>query len=271
MSETDELIEGQVATQIEAAVEPGKTVDEAPQVSPEIQAELDRLNAKKLELEKAAQTAEERAIYWRKQKAEARAEYFKGDRREPDRPPAPQEPAVDVGPAPRKEDFEDYDKFMDATADYRAKLQIAQWRRDEEAKSHQTESKKKLDGLLEKLNKGYEKYPDFEEIARDPSVPITPVIVDILAESEIPEDVAYYLGKNRGEAIRLSRMTPIAAAKEVARIEMELTKTNPEIKITKAPPPIKPIGSGETVTKEADKMTQKEYEQWRNSQGARRF
>lgn len=267
-----EELNQEVATQVEAAIVPEKVVDESPKVSPEIQAELDRLEAKRLELEKVAKEAEEKAIYWRKQKAEARAEFFKGDKGR-EEPPRPKETPPDIGPVPRKEDFDDYDKYMEAVVDYRTQTKIAQWKKSEEEKGQQTEFQKKIEGLYDKLNRGYEKYPDFEEIARDPSVPITPVVRDILAESETPEDIAYYLGKNRTEAIRLSRMTPFAAAKEIGRIEMEIKKNQPtnEVNVTKSPPPIKPLGSGETTAKDPEKMTQKEYEDWARSRGMKPF
>jgi hypothetical protein len=267
----DELTQQVVATQV-TAPKP-EEINETPQLSPEVQAEIERLKKVKEDAEKAAKEAEEKAIYWRKQKAEARAEYFKGDRKPPEGPPVVNEPLPQAGKPPAPGDFDDYNKYVEAVVDYRADLKLAQWRQEEESKKSQTQYQDKLKDLYERLDKGYEKYPDFEEVARDPSVPITAIVRDILAESERPEDVAYYLGKNRTEAIKLSRMTPIAAAKEIARIEMEISKTNPSAvnKITNAPPPIKPVGSSEVVNKPPDKMTQKEFEQWRLSQGAKRF
>jgi hypothetical protein len=266
----EELKQTVVVTQ-ETAPKP-EEINETPQLSPEVQAEIERLKKVREDAEKAAKEAEEKAIYWRKQKAEARAEYFKGDRRPPDAPPAAPEPIPQVGKPPAPGDYDDYNKYVEALVDYRADVKLAQWRQEEESKKSETKYQDKLKDLYERLDKGYEKYPDFEEVARDPSVPITAIVRDILAESERPEDVAYYLGKNRTEAIKLSRMTPIAAAKEIARIEMEIAKTPTGVnKITNAPPPIKPVGSSEVVNKPPEKMTQREFEQWRISQGAKRY
>ncbi len=251
---------------------PEGRVDETPQVSPEIQAEIDRLQARKDELEKTTKEAEEKAIYWRKQKAEARADFFK---RGEEKPPETKEPDLGVGPAPKKEDFDDYDAYVDAIVDYRTNVKMAKWQKDEIEKGQQTEYQRKIEGLQAKLEEGYKKYPDFEEVAKDPTVPITPLIRDILTEIEHPEDVAYYLGKNRTEAIKISRMTPFAATREIVRIEAEVAKSPPSPGQSKiisgAPPPLKPVGSSDTVTKDPNKMNQKEYEIWAKEKGMRQF
>ena len=125
-----------------------------------------------------------------------------------------------------------------------------------------------------KLQRGFEKYEDFEDVALAETVPITPLVKDCLANCENPEDVAYYLGKNRAAAIKLSHMTPLAAAREIARIEFEIANKTPSAtptKTTKAPKPIKPVGSAGKVEKDPEDMDQKEFEEWRMSQGAKPY
>ena len=266
MSNGNELISSEVvATQVEV-----KGVDQSPVVSPEIQAEINRLAVVKADAEKAAKEAEDKAIYWRKEKAAARAEYF---RKGEERPPEPT-PSVEL--APKKEDFDDYDAYVDALVEYRTTAKLAKWQKSETEKEQQTEFQHKLETLYTKLDEGYRKYPDFEEVAKDPSVPITPLIRDILAEVDHPEDVAYYLGRNRAEAIKIARMTPFAAHKEILRIEAEVAKSPPSQgspnPISGAPPPIKPLGSFETKTRDLqDARDQKEYEQIAKDKGMRQF
>jgi hypothetical protein len=100
------------------------------------------------------------------------------------------------------------------------------------------------------------------------------MIQEILAETDNPADVAYYLGKNQAKTIAIGRMTPIAASRAIAQIEAEITvapvaKTNNTT--TNAPPPIKPVGSSNMVGKDPEKMTPPEFNAWRESQGAKRF
>ena len=252
---------------------PAEQVDMTPDPA-SLAAEIDRLQKVREQREKEAKEAEEKAIYWRKQKAESRADYFKG--RDEPKPPEPVQPAQ-LTPPPRKEDFDDYDKYVEALTEHKTNVKIAQWRQEEESKRSQTSYQEKIQQLTAKLDEGYQAYPDFEEVVRDPSLPITAVIRDILAESEHPADVAYYLGKNRAEAIKVARMTPISAAKEIARIEDKImadkgNKPNPDIpKLPSAPPPIKPIGSSNTVGTPLEKMTQKEFEEEMVRRTGRRF
>ena len=133
--------------------------------------------------------------------------------------------------------------------------------------------------LRGKLQEGYQKYEDFEEVAFDRSAThITPMIVDILTDLDHPADVAYYLSKNRVEGVAISRMTPFQAARALARIEIKVAEQPPPPKPPSrkqpgAPPPIAPIAGGGAGTQyeNPEKMSQKEYNAWREKQGARKF
>ena len=265
----DELIQTAiVATQV--VVTEGK-VDESPNVSPEIQAEIDRLGKVKADAEKEAKDAEEKALYWRNEKRRERNEYFRGEGRV--EPPAPAIVQPVEAQPPKREDFEDYDKYVEALVEHRTEAKVAKWRKDESEKQGKTEYQQKIDALQEKLSGAYTTYPDFDEVVRDPSVPITMVMRDILTELEHPVEVAYYLGKNRVEAIQIGRMTPFKAHKEMMRIEAEAIKAKPIVKVVSgAPAPIKPVGSGDSLPqKDISKMSQKEYEAYAKEKGMRQF
>src|SRR5574343_169331 len=59
--------------------------------------------------------------------------------------------------------------------------------------------------------------------------------------SENGPDVAYYLGTNPKEADRISRLPPLAQAKEIGKIEAKLASDPPVKKISSAPAPIAPV------------------------------
>lgn len=110
------------------------------------------------------------------------------------------------------------------------------------------------------------KYADFDQVALAPEVPITEQIADIIRSSDSAADLAYWLGKNRAEAMRIAQMPPIAAARELGRIEASLSAPKPRTE-SNAPPPINPgKGTGSGV-KSPDKMTAEEYRAWRESGG----
>lgn len=148
---------------------------------------------------------------------------------------------------------------------------------DQRRRDAQLSQQQRIDGLHSKLQDGYKKYNDFEEVVFDRTAThITPLVVDILSECENPADVAYYLTKNRVEGVAISRMTPLQATRAIARIEAKLSveqpHPSPKPRTSNAPPPITPIGSGPSgISKDPEKMTPKEFAAWRESQGARKF
>jgi hypothetical protein len=225
-------------------------------------------------LKEARKKAEEDAIYWRKQKAEARAEYFR-DRGRGEEPPQPVKSAV--VPEPKPQDFEDYNAYVSALTDHKVNVAKAEWERESERRNREQSTRERQETLHAKLQDGFTKYPDFEEVAFDRTAThITPMIVDILADCDAPADVAYYLAKNRVEGVAISRMTPVRAARAIAQIESKLTgqpvQPTPTKKISNAPPPNSPVGSKPSgITIDPEKMTNKEYARWREGQGARKF
>ena len=254
--------EAPAAAEPESAPVETPPIDEAP--DPEsLQGDIEKLQEQR-------KKAEEDAQYWRRQKADARADYFKN------REPAPQQPAAATQAArPNPDDFDDYNDYVDKLTDYKVDQKKASWDREQTEKEQSATHSNKMQNLQEKINAGFQRYDDFEDVALAQTVPITPMITEILAETEEPADIAYYLGKNHTKAIAIGRMTPIAATRAIAQIEAELSGQQPVTKqtnkITNAPPPIKPVGSSNTVTKDPEKMTQAEYEAYRLGQGAKKF
>jgi len=267
--------EAEPAPPVVAGTQPPASTGAAP-AGVDITPDPAKLKAEIEELEKVRKKKEEEAIYWRKQKAEARADYFRG--REPIET-KPVEPTPGVAAEPRPADFEDYDKFVAALTDHRVKAARAEWERDTQRRQQEQSQKERAENLRTKLAEGYTKFPDFEEVAFDRSAThITPMVVELLADCDHPADVAYYLAKNRVEGVAISRMTPIQAARALAKLELKLASepsnpSPPSRKTSNAPPPISPIGGGGSagVNKDPDKMTPKEFADWRKSQGARPY
>jgi len=231
------------------------------------------LTAEMEELERKRQKLEEDAKYWRTEKARARADFFRDQKGATPPPPPPATP-TELGPEPQQGDFEDYDDYNKALTDYRVKRERASWEADAAKKDETAEYQKKEDALRVGLQKGFEKYEDFQEVGLDITVPITETVKMVLAEKpETAADVVYYLGKNRSEAIQLSRMNPVQAAMKIAEITMNIVNNPapPPNKTTNAPPPVTPVGSSNVIEKDEEKITQKEFEAHRLAQGARRF
>lgn len=227
-----------------------------------------RLQAEIEELQRKREKAEADAKYWREQKARERAEFFKGKEQ-----PAPQPPVIPQ--EPKLADFEDYDKYVAALVDWKTDQKKKEWEIERANRDSMIERTQKAQTFQQKLAEGAERYEDFERTVFDQSAPFSNGMVEILMELDNPADVAYYLARNRSEAISISRMTPFQAGKAISKIEAEVGKTlaanNDKKKITGAPPPITPLGSRETSEKDPEKLTGKEYEAWLRGRGVKMF
>lgn len=279
MAEENALSSAPATGEVSPPVPTGETVTatETPAAAPIVDETPDpaRLKAEIEELKKQREEAERKAIEWRKRKAEERAEYFKTRRGA--EPPEPPQELPGVGPEPRAADFDDYDKYVLALTDHRVKKARIEWETQDLRRRNEEAARQRFELREQKLQSGYVKYPDFEDIVRDPTAThITAMIADMLTDCDNAADVAYYLAKNRVEGVAISRMSPIQAARAIAKLDLKFSETPPAAPppprtMTNAPPPITPVGSRGEVSKDPNKMTQKEYEAWRASQGARRF
>lgn len=109
--------------------------------------------------------------------------------------------------------------------------------------------------------------PDFvEKVYRQPSEGgprITESMLEVILESEMGPEVAYHLAENVEVSEAIARMSPVAQAREIGRIEARLeakAKAPPPPPVSKAPPPVKAIEPGEAVlTKDPDDMDDKAW------------
>lgn len=98
-----------------------------------------------------------------------------------------------------------------------------------------------MEAYAESEEKVRDKYDDFDQVARNPNVPITEVMAEAIYASEVGPEVAYYLGSNVKEASRISRLSPFLQAKEIGKIEAKLAADPPVKKTSNAPAPITPV------------------------------
>lgn len=102
------------------------------------------------------------------------------------------------------------------------------------------------------------RYTDYDAVARNPSVMIAPALAQMILASDQPADLAYHVAKDPALAMQLSNMPPLAAARELGRIEARMSVPQPNI-ASNAPPPINPVKPGGTATKDISKMSGSEY------------
>jgi hypothetical protein len=190
--------------------------------------------------------------------------------------------AATIPSEPSPEAFETHAEYVKALAAWTYKQA-----RDAD---RETEQRQKLLKDQETLQKTYasrvqslaEKTEDFQEALESVADIKVPAHLNAaLMESELGAEVTYELAKNRAELERIVALSPLAATRELGKIEARiesrtaakgsLGKTGTK-KITQAPKPLDPVGSkGASVDKDiydAAGMTQKEYEAVRARQRA---
>ena len=140
---------------------------------------------------------------------------------------------------PVADSFTDPEEYAQALALQKAQELVAQ----RDAAKQQAEI---MEAYAESEEKVRDKYDDFDQVARNPNVPITEVMAEAIYGSDVGPEVAYYLGTNIKEAARISRLTPFMQAKEIGKIEARLASDPPVKKTSNAPAPISPVTARST-------------------------
>lgn len=142
-------------------------------------------------------------------------------------------PKTAVAP-PSADQFQSPEAYAEALAEQKAEELIR--RRDAERQRSEI-----LESYHEKEEEIRAKYEDFEQVAYNPNLPITPIMAESIQASDAGPEVAYFLGTNPKEAERISRLSPVLQAKEIGKIEAKLAANPPVKKTTNAPAPISPV------------------------------
>jgi hypothetical protein len=109
-----------------------------------------------------------------------------------------------------------------------------------------------------------ERFADYETVTRNPSVPITPAMAEIIRDSDVGPDLAYHLGKNVTEAARIAALPVNHQAVELGKLEARVTAPKPLP--DRAPAPVQPVsGIAAGGSKDPGKMSMTEYIAWRNA------
>jgi hypothetical protein len=103
------------------------------------------------------------------------------------------------------------------------------------------------------------KAPDFEAVAHNPNLTVTPIMADAIRESSRGAEIAYYLGKNPAEAARIASLPPVSQATAIARLETRVGGSA-QASVSRAPQPIGTLsGRSGTSAKPLEDMNFEEY------------
>ena len=249
--------EAEVTPTEEAAVEEkGEEVEEKPEIPEEYGEKVQKRINKAVRRQREA---EEQAAYYR-----GKLEALEKER-EAKAPPT-------ATPKPKVEDFDDYDEYIEALTDWKVDQQREKWVDEAEQRILEKQNVTSQDDFQVKMREASERYEDFDEVVRDPAAPINSIMADIIRNSDMPGDLAYYLCTHRQDAMPLYHMRDSAKiALGLGKIEAKIQaamEASPKPKTpdkSKAPSPIEPVGGGggDVITKDPNKMSYDEYKKAR--------
>jgi hypothetical protein len=189
---------------------------------------------------------------------------------------------------PRIEEFKDLDAYHASMEDYLEKRDLwnqEQREKTEREKREKAESEKLALSWQVKEHTAASKYEDFEDVTRNPRLPITNHMFQAMQETELGAEILYWLGTHPGEAGRIAQLSPTSQIRELGKIEDKLgtpatqadsaTPITPETRkppaSSRAPEPVSPVASrAKTAEKSPDEETFQEFLQRRNRQLGRR-
>tara|TARA_R110000796_G_scaffold203024_4_gene319332 strand:- start:4956 stop:5759 length:804 start_codon:yes stop_codon:yes gene_type:complete len=179
-----------------------------------------------------------------------------------------QRPRAEVKPAPARDDFDDYEDFIEAKVDHQADRRIAELENQQnERTAHQGQQdaaatfEQSRDNTVES---GIDKYDDFEEVALSENLEISPTMAEALLASKQGSDLWYHLGKNPAKAAKISSMSEVKQVLAIGELAVALkTAKQP----SNAPKTTKPVGSrGAGSAAPTDKSDIGEWMSKRNKQ-----
>lgn len=175
-----------------------------------------------------------------------------------------------VAPAePKEDDFETHAAYVKALTKYTAKQAVEDYKAEQRTESAKTQKQTAVQTFQEKQAEFKASTPDFDEVLADADMQVSQAVIDEIISHDHGAALQYFLAKNPDEADRLSKLAPVALAREVGRLESRFT-TAPQktaAKVTNAPAPPNPVGkSSGTSTKSLEEMSMQEYKAARRKQ-----
>jgi hypothetical protein len=234
--------------------DPEKKQEPKEDVPAGVQKRIDKAVAKQREAERRAQELEQRL-------AEIQGS----------RPAEPKhaEPAKAEG-RPQAESFSTYDEYVEALADWKLGEREKQREQAEAERKARDEQKQVADAWNKRVEQAKQKHDDYDDVIAEAEIPITNAVRDALLTSEHGPELAYYLAQNPEECKRIAALQPVAAIRELGKLEAKFEKApEPEKpKVTKAPPPPKPVAARASAEKSIhdEDLSFAEYERLRKAQ-----
>jgi uncharacterized protein YicC (UPF0701 family) len=215
-------------------------------------------------------------LTWEREQAKREADYYRQLAMQQQQPPEP--PKVEEPPKVPTLESVGYDeaKYQQALLGYATEVARQEARKELEAERQRSSEQQRLSSFAERQRAFAKTAPDFEaKVMRDPTLPISGAMRDVIVDSPSGPEIAYYLANNRDVAEQIARLPSHLAALEMGRIEGRLTAQKEAVKrpppVSKAPPPPPTVEASEVeVEKTYDNMSMTEFMRKREKELSRK-
>lgn len=182
---------------------------------------------------------------------------------------------------PTREQYESYEAFLDAKAEYTGRKAASEYRIKAEAEQKQrTEREAAAERIKTFQTKVNERYPDLAERAEAVAhVEMPSGMGDAIAESEFGPEILNHFVDNAKDFERIAALSPSAALREIGRLEARFDSAAkpaaaaPVTEIKKpsaAPAPVKPLGGNAVLGDgEPSHDNPDAWRKWRDKQVAK--
>ena len=137
-----------------------------------------------------------------------------------------------------------------------------------------TTKKQRFESYRSKESEFAKTVEDYHDAINSLNAELVQGVAEAIVESDDGPALLYHLAKNREIAAQLAKLSPIAAAKELGRIEARLATERERAKaekVSKAPPPPPKVEANDpAIDKDPDQMTTEEWVKWREKQISKR-
>jgi len=169
----------------------------------------------------------------------------------------PAESAVSLTPEqePQEANFADYGQYLKALTRYEIRQGQAEVTREASTRQQQAQMAELSRAFEPQIQAARTKYEDFDEVVAQPIFSST--TQEMLLHSPQGAEIAYFLGTNPHEALKLNGLSPVVAAREMIKLESRFA-LQPKT-VSGAPAPITPLSGTAPAIKDPEKMSTDEW------------
>ena len=172
--------------------------------------------------------------------------------------PPKEQPKPQPG-APKIEDYQDFDAYIAAkaewVADHKIKSVLAEQQQERQKHQAQEYEAHLAQNWSKRLEAAAKEIPDLIDVLESAvDIPMPPDMRMAIVDSDVGPLVAHYLAQNPEEASRIAGLSGVAVARAIGRIEAKLETSKAQPPKSSAPTPVQPVkGGGSSSVGPSDK------------------